>query len=181
MKLLIFDTAHRRGYAAIGEDKAALTIEDFEADTIASVVEELLKKMGWKITDLDRVGVGIGPGSFTGLRVGAAFAKGLNLATGVPLVGYCSLAAYGKNSCFDARAGGVYFYDGKEPRVCPVQELEGMSLTSVDAEVLCSRGLQVDKAKIQFDALFCLIAEGEALSDGALSLLYLKGVDRYTP
>jgi tRNA threonylcarbamoyl adenosine modification protein YeaZ len=55
---------------------------------------ELLAGHGQPITDVGAVAVGIGPGSFTGLRVGMSLAKGLALALRVPIVGLPSLPAW---------------------------------------------------------------------------------------
>lgn len=55
-------------------------------------VLELLGREGWDRCDVELLAVGIGPGSFTGLRVGLATAKGWALATGVPIVGVISPA-----------------------------------------------------------------------------------------
>jgi len=161
----------------LGEARA----EGFASEEISVVVERLLEEKGWKITDLDLVAVGVGPGSYTGLRVGAAFAKGLNLATGVSLEGYCSLKAYlppeGDASLFDARAGGVYVYDGGTSRVCQPEELLEGNFYSIDDELLRKRGIAVLRAEIQWETLTQNLGEG---SDD-LELLYLKGtLDRYS-
>lgn len=67
---------------------------------------------------LDRIGVTVGPGSFTGLRVGLAFAQGLGAALDIPVVGLSTLAALARSSdkgfgataaIIDARRGQVYF------------------------------------------------------------------------
>jgi tRNA threonylcarbamoyladenosine biosynthesis protein TsaB len=60
---------------------------------LAPLVDELLKEAGVGPSDLDRIAVVAGPGSFTGVRVGVAFARGLALATGKPAVGVTSLEA----------------------------------------------------------------------------------------
>jgi tRNA threonylcarbamoyladenosine biosynthesis protein TsaB len=57
------------------------------------MIAELLTEAGWLASSLDRIGVSIGPGSFTGLRVGIACAQGLSLGLGIPLVGVTSLRA----------------------------------------------------------------------------------------
>jgi len=67
-------------------------------------------------TELDKIVVTVGPGSFTGLRVGLAFAKGLHLATGAPLAGIGTLAALAASAgpdglcagAIDARRGMIY-------------------------------------------------------------------------
>ncbi len=80
-------------------------------------VAEVLDGAGVTVSDLDGFGVALGPGSFTGLRVGVATVKGLALATGKPVVGFSSLAMLAMNlpwasfpvcPMFDARKGEVY-------------------------------------------------------------------------
>ena len=57
------------------------------------LVEELLAEAGWPLQSLDRIGVGVGPGSFTGLRIGVALAQGIALGLNCPVVGVSSLQA----------------------------------------------------------------------------------------
>jgi tRNA threonylcarbamoyladenosine biosynthesis protein TsaB len=57
------------------------------------LVEELLADAGWSLSSLDRIGVGVGPGSFTGLRIGVALAQGVALGLDRPVVGVSSLLA----------------------------------------------------------------------------------------
>ena len=57
------------------------------------LVEELLAEAGWPLRSLDRIGVGVGPGSFTGLRIGVALAQGIALGLNCPVVGVGSLHA----------------------------------------------------------------------------------------
>jgi tRNA threonylcarbamoyladenosine biosynthesis protein TsaB len=62
---------------------------------LAPVVAQLMREAGVAFSDLDRVAVVIGPGSFTGVRVGVAFARGLSVASSrpTPVVGVTSLEA----------------------------------------------------------------------------------------
>lgn len=60
---------------------------------LAPLVAELLQEAGVAPKELDRIAVIAGPGSFTGVRVGVAFARGLALAIGKPAVGVSSLEA----------------------------------------------------------------------------------------
>lgn len=58
---------------------------------LAPAVTEMLRRTGVKIEDIQAVGIALGPGSFTALRVGLAFVKGLALSLKVPLVGIPTL------------------------------------------------------------------------------------------
>ena len=89
---------------------------------LATMVRETMKEAGLAFRDLDRIGVTVGPGSFTGLRVGLAFAKGLGAALGKPVVGVGSLEALAGErpglvvAAVDARREQVYvqaFEDGR--------------------------------------------------------------------
>ena len=79
------------------------------------VPERVMADASLAFADLDRIGVTIGPGSFTGLRVGLAFAKGLGAALSIPVVGVGTLAALAEPlgdelvfAAIDARRGQIY-------------------------------------------------------------------------
>jgi len=105
-------------------------------ERLGGMVSETLAEAGLTFAALDRIGVTVGPGSFTGLRVGLAFAKGLGLALGRPCVGIGSLEAlaYERSGLVialaDARRGQAYwqaFRDGLEatpPGAAGLNEIE---------------------------------------------------------
>lgn len=90
-------------------------------ERIGVIAREVATEAGVAFADLSRIGVTVGPGSFTGLRVGLAFAKGLATALSIPCVGVNTLEslAFGSQgftaAVLDARMGQVYiqvFADG---------------------------------------------------------------------
>ena len=83
------------------------------AQGVLLLVEEVLEESGVPRERLELVGVGTGPGSFTGLRIGIATARGLALGLGVPIGGTGTLAALlagcpGATAVIDARRGEVF-------------------------------------------------------------------------
>lgn len=122
MKLLVIDTSTTANSIAVTEDGRLLAefLVNPETTHSASLMRGLdmvLDSAGVTTADLDAIGVTLGPGSFTGLRVGIATVKGLALATGVPVVGFSSLAMLAMNlpharlpvcPMLDARKSEVY-------------------------------------------------------------------------
>lgn len=113
---------------ALGTEIAERTIETqrAQAGSVLECVDALLAEAGIALADLDAIVFGQGPGSFTGIRIAAAVAQGLSLASDRPIVPVSSLAALAQRgfaamhdgpaagvgqalSCVDARMGEVYF------------------------------------------------------------------------
>jgi tRNA threonylcarbamoyladenosine biosynthesis protein TsaB len=88
-RLLLIDTCGANG--VVGLSEGAEVVREVElpgrsaSAQITAAVRELLGERGWRVAELDGVGVVNGPGSFTGLRTGLAFAKGLCEAVGLRL------------------------------------------------------------------------------------------------
>ncbi len=96
MRLLGIDTATLVASAAVWIDGAVVegeAVASTHSEKLLPLVDELLRGAGLAPADLDAVACGAGPGSFTGLRIGLATAKGLCFALGRPLVLCSSLAA----------------------------------------------------------------------------------------
>jgi tRNA threonylcarbamoyladenosine biosynthesis protein TsaB len=89
--LLNIDTATSSAGICLAENGLSLAMVNNEdqkqhASFVQPAIKELLNKTGKKINDLDAVAVTIGPGSYTGLRVGLASAKGICYALNIPLI-----------------------------------------------------------------------------------------------
>lgn len=96
MPVLGLDTSTRTQSVALasgGEivSHAGLKIAGTHSESIVRAVDLVLSTAGLSLADLSAVAVTSGPGSFTGLRIGMATAKGLSLAAGVPLAGFSTL------------------------------------------------------------------------------------------
>ncbi len=138
MIVLGIDTCLGACAAAVLKDGELLTARSEpmtrgHQERLAPLVQAVMAQAGVAFADLSRVGVTIGPGSFTGLRVGLAFAKGLGAALEIPVSGVGTLAALAQPvagsvvAAIDAKRGQVYlqaFADGaavSAPDVLPVE------------------------------------------------------------
>lgn len=131
MRLLVIDTALGACTTAVFEDGRLLSVR-FEPMTkghqerLGGLVRDAMAEAGGGFDALDRIGVTVGPGSFTGLRVGMAFAQGLGAALNRPVLGLSTLDALAASlsqadaftvALIDARRGQVYarLFDGGRP------------------------------------------------------------------
>lgn len=152
MRVLVIDTALDACTAAVFEDAGAPEMRALgvrsevmargHSERLGGFVRDAVAQAGGGFEALDRIGVTIGPGSFTGLRVGLAFAQGLGAALGLPVVGVSTLAALARSAdggqgmtaaVIDARRGQVYlqlFEDG-----FPASEAEALSLEDAVARL----------------------------------------------
>jgi tRNA threonylcarbamoyladenosine biosynthesis protein TsaB len=128
MLILAFDTATDVATSALVADGEVLAERVSRAVTLLEDVDALLRQSGAHTGDVQGLAVGIGPGSFTGVRVGLATARGLALALDVPVAGVSTLDALaagapGAVPVIDARRREVFVLQG-EPRVTSPDELE---------------------------------------------------------
>jgi tRNA threonylcarbamoyladenosine biosynthesis protein TsaB len=122
MLTLAFDTSFQTVAVAILQDNAVLydtiiNVDINHSEVLLPAIDQACLQTRIKITDFNLFVCTIGPGSFTGLRIGASTLKGFMLATGMPAVGVSSLAALALNissnskiicSVMDAGRGQVY-------------------------------------------------------------------------
>lgn len=122
MKVLGVDTSTMTAGIGIVEGDEILVEVKFSikitySEILLSCIDQALKNIGLKIEDIDGLAISIGPGSFTGLRIGLSTLKGLCLATGKPLASVPSLDAlaclslycqYPMVTMLDAKKNQVY-------------------------------------------------------------------------
>jgi tRNA threonylcarbamoyladenosine biosynthesis protein TsaB len=125
---LAFDTATAVATSALVDDDEVLGERVSRAQTLLEDVDALLRQAGAHPSDLDRLAIGVGPGSFTGVRIGLAVARGLALSLDVPGAGVSTLAALAAGApeavpVVDAKRREVFTLLEGEPRVLNPQEL----------------------------------------------------------
>ena len=122
MRILALETSAKAVSAAIAEDGKILAYGYQDAGlthsrTLMPIVEDLTRESDFDIKNLDLIAVAAGPGSFTGIRIGIAAAKGLGFGLDKPVLGVSTLAAMARNICFadglilcamDARRARIY-------------------------------------------------------------------------
>ena len=148
MFILAIDTALDACAAGILDTRSSqlvahesLAMKRGHAEALMPLIARVMEGSGIGFAALDRIAVTTGPGSFTGLRVGLAAARGIGLAAGKPVVGVTTLTAFAAPivsldaghpviSAIDARHDHVYYQvvssDGGSlvsPRVAPIDEV----------------------------------------------------------
>jgi len=126
---LAFDTATGVATSALVDDGEVLGERCSRAQTLLEDVDALLRQGGAHPGDLDRLAVGVGPGSFTGVRIGLATAQGLALSLGLRGAGVSTLAALavgapGALPVIDARRREVFTLAGGVPVVLAPEDLD---------------------------------------------------------
>ncbi len=163
------------------------------AELLTPAIEGVLADAGREMVDLDVVVTGLGPGPFTGLRVGVVTAAALADARGLPVVGVCSLDAIGSGArtvVIDARRKEVYWaaYDGDGartdgPAVVRPEELDRPAPLVGDPAFAARLGAPVLPADVTTAGL--LRAAGPQLADPSsaapLVPLYLRRPDAVPP
>lgn len=122
MRVLAIDTSTLTGSVAVLDDgvvtaEALAMVRANHSESLLPMIDGTLARAGRTLAEVDLIAVGLGPGSFTGVRIGVSIAKGLRLATGVRLAGVDSLDAVIANaagvrgllaSIIDARRDEVF-------------------------------------------------------------------------
>jgi tRNA threonylcarbamoyl adenosine modification protein YeaZ len=214
MILLAIDTAASVCAACVHDGDAGaelgrevLDIGKGHAERLIGVIESALRQAGLAYTDLVRIGISIGPGSFTGVRVGVATARGLALALGISAVGVNTLEALATEAhadcpdrpvlaAIDGRRGDLYCAayapDGSvlsEPAAIPAAD--AVSLARRHDAALAGNGtdaiLAVAGNQPLFDTglraatadigFYARLAAGREATNEKPKPLYLRGAD----
>lgn len=162
MKTLLLETATEKPLIALTDSGTLLASKTLPGGpALSKVLASEVKKF---LADVqpERIAVGAGPGSYTGIRVGAALGKALAFGWNLPLIGFCSLKAFippldGSFAIFfDARMGGLYTLKGfRENRLCSFEP---------------PRLVPLSEAQTQFSEIPCLCSPHAARLKGKLSL-----------
>ena len=154
MLVLAFDTAMAAlsvAVARVDGGRTEILAEHFErratghAEVLVPLIGEVMARSGTEFEALDRIAVTTGPGTFTGVRIGVATARGLALASGVPVVGVTTLEAVAARhagdagdravaAVFDARRGEVYV-QCFSPRLQPLTEAKALHYDAARDEI----------------------------------------------
>ncbi|HEX3226867.1 MAG TPA: tRNA (adenosine(37)-N6)-threonylcarbamoyltransferase complex dimerization subunit type 1 TsaB [Gaiellaceae bacterium] len=148
MLTLAFDTATQVATSALLDDGEVLGERVSRAQVLLEDVDALLRQGGAHPRDLDAVVVGIGPGSFTGVRIGLAAARGLALSLDLPGAGVSTLAALAAGA-----PGAVPVIDARRREVFTL--VDGSPIVLAPADVVVERGaVLVGDGALRYRALF---------------------------
>jgi len=149
MTVLGIETATSVCGAAIWESGSLAALEEVNeervhAERLLPLIDAALRTSGRTVASLTAIAVSIGPGSFTGLRIGLSIAKGLVLATGIPLVAVPTLEALASRSVKARKTEGLVLaaIDARRDEVyCQLFEAVGEEVTPLGEP----RDLAVDR------------------------------------
>ena len=151
MKILAFETSAKAASVALTENGKLLG-ESYQntgmthSQTLLVMAEDLLKQIGKTAADVTAVAVAAGPGSFTGVRIGVAAAKGFAWAKELPCYGVSTLEAMALSlgifegtvcACMDARRAQVYngLFSVKNGEISRISEDRAISIADLSAEL----------------------------------------------
>lgn len=187
MKILAVDSSSVTASAAVIED--GKTIAEFfvnagltHSETLAPMIKSVLDCSATAAKDIDLYATTIGPGSFTGLRIGLSTIKAMALANNKPCVGVSSLYALAFNAnksektvcaCMDARRGGVYnaVFNIKDEKIIRITQDRAIYIEDLIAQL---RNLTNVVQFVGDGALICYNSMASSYSCDNISLISEK-------
>ena len=152
MYTLAFDSSAKVASVAVMADDriiASYSIDNglTQSELLLPMAEDMLKGLGLKFSDIGLFATSVGPGSFTGVRIGVSLVKGLAFGRGVPCVAVSTLDALAENlnglsgiivPCMDARRSQVYtaIYSSDGEKIGKLTEDMAISITDLHERLL---------------------------------------------
>ena len=196
--ILVLDTSTSHLSIGVASDDGNLLAE-FQADAtpdepgihdarLASETEKLLERTGIAVREIGRIGLIIGPGSFTGLRIGLSFAKGLAFGTGAGIVALTQHEVLAASHDGDAayivtpgyRPEQVYFAESVTPsniRLMGLSEFEALPLWPIIAHSLLAKNLSPSRLSVSLNLAPANIAKLTAESSEIITGLALNNLE----
>ena len=202
MRILAFDSCGKTASVAVYDDgrvagEVYIDTKQTHSATLLPSADWLLETLGLTVSDMDYVAATVGPGSFTGVRIGMSAVKGMAFGAGLKCIGVSSLyaAAYALRDCgglvcavMDARCGQVYnanfkVNNGAVERVC---EDRALAIDELIAEVrgekrifLVGDGALLCKERFDAAGVDCAVARGGRIgvSAGDVALAAAEAVE----
>lgn len=210
MKHLLLDTSTERGFVALAEGDHLIEAVHLpyglqNSKFLLPSLQKLLEEHKLAVQELQLISCGIGPGSYTGIRIGASLAQALSYAQKIPLVQFSSLEGFipDKSGPFvaviDAKIGGVYAFfatlqDGHVKQKSDFKLIPPDQILDVfkSSNQVVSPSIDPLKKKIDFAAIewlerspsveflaktcFLRFKQGNFSKEGKVNLLYLREV-----
>lgn len=159
MYTLAFDSTAKVASVAVAKDEkiiASYSIDNglTQSELLLPMAESILKSLGLKFSDIGLLAASVGPGSFTGVRIGVSLIKGLAFGKNIPCVAVSTLDALAENlrglsgvllPCMDARRNQVYsaIYTSSESEIEKKSEDMAISISE-----LCERARALGESNI---------------------------------
>ena len=194
MKILAIETSAKAVSAAVSQEGKILCAgyQDTgltHSRTLMPIVEGILKNTNLTIADMDAIAVAAGPGSFTGIRIGVAAAKGLAFAAEKPAIAVSTLAAMARNVAFtdgliicamDARRQQVYnaLFEARDGKLTRLTEDRAIALSDLLEEVkddprlktVVGDGGKLCQSFLEANGVPCRLAPPHLLMQNAMSV-----------
>jgi tRNA threonylcarbamoyladenosine biosynthesis protein TsaB len=187
VKICAVDTSTALGSVALFEDDTlvaedARRVSNAHGESLMPMLDALFVRTGWKPRDVQRWCVGLGPGSFTGVRIGVATVKGIVLGTGAELVGVssldamCALVSERAVAAIAAIRGELYLgAPGVEPVCLPPDRIEAWLSTNGLADARRIGEAWTDDGALPHARGVAIAARGwRALSPDAVEPVYVR-------
>ena len=156
MIILAFDSTAKAASVAVCDDEKLLALYNIDngltqSELLLPMAENMLKSLKLSFSDIDLLACAVGPGSFTGVRIGVALVKGIAFGRDIPCVAVSTLDELAENlrgldgiivPCMDARRAQVYTatYRGKDGELTKLTEDRAIAIAELAEELKAYSG-----------------------------------------